>query len=233
MLVITPGWKRGVAWAACGLVAVVIVLTGWCIHKALETSADDEQVKEERVVSPEEVEGSDYVARPAPAKGSDDASRAGDKVVKSPVVEETGPVEKAAASREGEGGVYNVGAWFHTGSGDPEKVRQQQKEIRELFARGDYELEITERALGEKDYLYKFILSDGEEFRVGSPKPLADPGAALTQQLELADLVAQGKGELVEVKELPGGRLAYIYEFVLADGRVVKYSSATPLKLAE
>jgi len=105
----------------------------------------------------------------------------------------------------------------------------QQRKIRALLSRGQYSVKIGEWVPGKKDYSYTFTLSDGEDFRVGSPQPLDDTGFQSVGQDEIEKLISQGKGELVEVKELFGGAKAYVYKVVLPDGRTVKHASTVPL----
>ena len=123
------------------------------------------------------------------------------------------------------------------GSDDPdyteEKAKQQYKEIQNLIAEGKGELlKVIESDSGEKCYVYKFILSDGEEVAWGTRRPLGDEhkGSYLD---EIDDLIAQGKGELIEVNELDSGKKIYLYRFILSDGTSLISGFDTPLKLSK
>jgi hypothetical protein len=53
------------------------------------------------------------------------------------------------------------------------KAKQYEKEVKDLIAQGKYELlKVSELKEGRKYYIYKFILSDGEEMAYGFNEPL-------------------------------------------------------------
>jgi ATP:corrinoid adenosyltransferase len=73
--------------------------------------------------------------------------------------------------------LFGISTGSSTSSDDPnltqEQVRQKHEEMKQLVARGEYELIRTdETESGETIYTYKFVLSDGEQLAWGTRIPL-------------------------------------------------------------
>ncbi len=82
------------------------------------------------------------------------------------------------------------------------------------------------------------VLPDGREVirattlvvRTNDPDFTDEKAQEMNQEIQ--DLMAQGKAELIEVKELGRGQKAYIYRVVLSNGTSVTCASGTPLELS-
>ncbi len=107
-----------------------------------------------------------------------------------------------------------------------EMAKERYEEIQSLIAAGEYELvKVTSGQWGLKTYIYRFTLSSGEEEQYGVGEPLDDPELAKAHQEELTRLIAEGAGEVVEVKRAESGLTVYICRVVLSDGTVKTYGS--------
>ncbi len=115
-----------------------------------------------------------------------------------------------------------------------EKAQKQYQEIRNLISEGKGELlEVKDLDSGEKCYIYKFVLSDGEEVAWGSRQPIGSEESQKISYQEILDLIAQGKGELVEEKELDSGIKVYIYKITRSDGTSFTFGANYPIEPKE
>ena len=115
-----------------------------------------------------------------------------------------------------------------------EKAQKQYQEIQNLISEGKGELlEVKDLDSGEKCYIYKFVLSDGEEVAWASRQPIGSEESQKISYKEIQALIAQGRGELIEEKELDSGIKVYIYKITRSDGTSFTFASDHPIELKE
>ena len=123
------------------------------------------------------------------------------------------------------------------GSDDPdytqEKAERQYQEALHLVRQGRAELTMKGWDHGRKLYKYTVVLSDGEKMNLGGLWPLDSEMTYEQRVKEWADLIAEGKVELVEVEELEDGEKKHWYRLNFSDGVVHIFPWDYPLKVAE
>ncbi len=163
------------------------------------------------------------------------------KVHKSFIVSEEVLMEEEFTNPDGSKGSYRQTCSTTISSDDPdfseEKAQKYHQEIQDLIAKGKYQfIDVKELDSGEKVYLYKFTLSDGEQFAYGARSPLDNKGdkkVSGTGYREIKELIANGKGKLVEVKELNSGQKVFIYKITLPDGSSLTFGSDVSLEVKD
>ncbi len=141
---------------------------------------------------------------------------AGQKAYKSFVVHEKVLIEEEFTNPDGSKGSYTQTFSSRMISNAPdyteEKAKKQYAEIQDLIAQGKGELiDVNESDSRGMIYTYKFILSDGEEIAWGSLYQIDYKGDKVVSYREIKELIAQGKGKLIEVKESDsGGKIIFI-----------------------
>jgi len=133
-------------------------------------------------------------------------------------------------------GPYSEGRFFTMGSDDLEyteqKAKQHHQEIRQLIAHGSGELLRIDETDSGKIYLYRFILSDGEEVALARKRPIGEKtielsaGKTRAHYEEIQQLISQGQAELIgtETGINPGSKVC-LYRIVLSDGGVIIYGT--------
>ncbi len=159
------------------------------------------------------------------------------KVVRRFMVGERVWEERTITLPDGSGKSFAVRIGTSVVSDDPnytqEKAEQHYQEAVDLVRQGKAELTVKDWGHGRKLYKYTVVLSDGEKMNLGGLWPL-DSEMTYEQRLkEWADLVAQGKIELVEVEELEDGKKKYWYRLIFSDGIPHIFSEDGPLTVAE
>ncbi len=163
------------------------------------------------------------------------------KVHKSFTVSEEVLMEEEFTNPDGSKGIYSQTRSTTISSDDPdfskEKAQKYHQEIQDLIAKGKYQfVDVKELDSGDKVYLYKFTLSDGELFMYGTHYPLDYKGnkkVSGTSYREIKELISNGKGKLVEVKELDSGQKVYIYKITLPDGSSLTFGSDVSLEVKD
>ena len=158
--------------------------------------------------------------------------------------------EKASRSwtrPDGETMSVIVGRITEMGSDDPdfteEKARQRYEEMQELIEQGEYELlKVVERDDGGKVYIYEFVFSDGEVHRLGTGERLEDRKSVedavddlvtVERRHLVAEAIAEGRVELIEVRPLESGLKVYLYRITLSDGRSMTLGRNEPFDLPD
>ena len=131
---------------------------------------------------------------------------------------------------------FSVGISTGVSSDDPdytqEKAEQQYQEALGLVRQGKAELTVKDWGHGRRLYKYTVVLSNGGKMNIGGLWPLDSEMTYKQRVKEWADLIAQGKIELIEVEELEDGKKEYWYRLTFSDG-VVHIFAWDPLKADE
>ena len=110
------------------------------------------------------------------------------------------------------------------------EVAQRTRELNQ----SNYELlKVEDLDKQGKIYIYKLILSNGEEVAWGTRNPIVSEENHTTSYQEMMDLFAQGKGELIEEIAIDSGLIVYLYKFTRSDGSSFTFGSDTPLEHKE